>query len=266
MTPYIATPADGVAWITGASSGIGRALALELASRGWRVAVSARSAEALDVLASEAPGKILAFPGDVTDAERMTSVVAEIEAGLGPIVLAVLNAGIYLPVRAVPFEAERYRRSFEVNLMGTVNSLAPIVPAMSVRGKGQIWIMGSVAGYGALPTSAAYGATKAGLINLAGSLKFDLDLVGVHIGVINPGFVDTPATAKNPFDMPFLMKVEDAAKRIADGIARPRFEITFPRRFAYMLKAMNLLPYDLYLRLTAKNTKWDVAGRASPPD
>jgi NAD(P)-dependent dehydrogenase (short-subunit alcohol dehydrogenase family) len=264
MTAYVATPADGVAWITGASSGIGRALALELSRRGWRVAVSARSAEALAALAAEAPGKIFAFPGDVTDAERMEAVVAGIEAELGPVVLAVLNAGIYLPVRATPFEPEKYRRSFEVNLMGTVNSLAPVVPRMSARGKGQIWVMASVAGYGALPTSAAYGATKAGLINLAGSLKFDLDLVGVHIGVINPGFVDTPATATNPFEMPFLMNVEDAAKRIAEGIARPRFEITFPRRFAFMLKAMNLLPYDWYLALTAKNTKWDVTGRAPP--
>lgn len=256
-------PADGIVWITGASSGIGKALALELAQRGWRVAVSARSAEALDALAASDPnGRIRAFAGDVTDAPRMAEVVETIERDMGPIAIAVLNAGVYLPVRAVPFEPAKFRTSFEVNLMGTVNSLAPLIPRMTERKSGQIWITSSVAGYGGLPTSAAYGATKAGLINMAASLKFDLDLHGVHIGVINPGFVDTPATANNPFEMPFLMKVEDAAKRIADGFAQPRFEITFPRRFAFMLKAVNLLPYDWAIALTAKNTKWDVVGRA----
>ena len=250
------SPADGAIWITGASSGIGRALALEMARRGFAVAATARDAAALASLAAEGGGKIAAFPGDVTDQAAMDAIVPAIEAALGPIQIAVLNAGIYLPVRALPFEHDKFRKSFDVNLMGTVNGLGAIIPAMVARRRGQIWITSSVAGYGGLPTSAAYGATKAGLINLAASLWLDLKLADVHVGVINPGFVDTPATAKNPFEMPFLMKVEDAATRIADGFAKPRFEITFPRRFAFLLKAMNLLPYDWYLNLTFRNTKW----------
>jgi NAD(P)-dependent dehydrogenase (short-subunit alcohol dehydrogenase family) len=250
------SPSDGIVWITGASTGIGRALALELAGRGFRVAATARSRDDLATLEAEGNGLIRAFPGDVTKHEDMDSAVGEIEASMGPIQIAVLNAGIYLPVRALPFEHDKFRKSFDVNLMGTVNALGAIIPVMVPRKRGQIWITSSVAGYGALPTSAAYGATKAGLINLAGSLKFDLDLVNVHIGIISPGFVETPATANNPFEMPFLMKVDAAAKRIADGFSKPRFEITFPRRFSYLLKAMNMLPYDWYLKLTAKNTKW----------
>lgn len=253
---FVPTPADGPVWITGASSGIGRALALELAKRGFRVVASARSAAELDALAAASDGRITAVPLDVTDEQASLDAVAAIEAAHGPIAVAVLNAGVYLPVRALPFETAKFRKSFDVNLMGTVNGLAAVIPPMVARRKGQIWITSSVAGYGALPTSAAYGATKAGLINLAGSLALDLKLADVHIGVINPGFVDTPATAKNPFEMPFIIPVDEAARRIADGFGKPRFEITFPRRFALILKALNLLPYDTYLKLVFKGTKW----------
>lgn len=253
-----ATPADGVVWITGASSGIGRALSLELARRGFTVAATARSGEALQSLAAAAPeGRIMPFVGDVTEPQRLAAIVTEIEEGLGGIAVAILNAGLYLPVGADPFEPTKFEKSFAVNVMGVVNGLAPLLPRMIARGKGQLWLMASVAGYGALPTSAAYGATKAALINLAGALKFDLDRTGVHIGVISPGFVDTPATEGNPFPMPFLIGVEEAARRIADGLARPRFEIAFPRRFALMLKALNLLPYAWYFPLVARATGWN---------
>lgn len=258
MAAYVATPSDGVAWITGASSGIGRQLALELAGRGWTVAATARNAGELAALAAEAPdGRVRAFPGDVTDPAAMARVAAAIEGEAGPIVLAILNAGTYYPVSAVPFERDKFAKTFDINVMGAVNGLAPLIPAMVQRGKGQIWLVSSVAGYGPLPAAAAYGASKAALINMAGGLKFDLDRTGVHIGVINPGFVKTPLTDKNEFEMPFLMPVEEAARRIADGIKRPRFEITFPRRFALMLKAMNLLPYAWYFPFVAKGTKWE---------
>lgn len=255
-----------LAWITGASSGIGRATALELARRGWKVAVTARKADELESLKAEAPaGAIIVYPADVTDAAAMTALVAAIEITAGPIDLVLLNAGVYLPVRAGNFQTATFARSFDVNLMGTVNALGPIIPPMIARRRGQIWIMASTAGYGPLPTSAAYGATKAGLINLAGSLKFDLDLYGVHIGVINPGFVDTPATRSNPFAMPFLMSVDEAGRRIVDGFAKGKFEIAFPRRFAYMMKALNLLPYAWYFPLATRMMKWDKVGRELPP-
>jgi len=257
MPSFVPTPSDGIVWMTGASSGIGRAAALEFARRGFSVAATARSADALATLASEAPeGSIFAVPGDVTDLARMRSAVAEIEAR-GPIAVAILNAGTYVPTRAHPFDADAFRRTFDVNLMGIVHGLDPLIAPMVARGRGQIWIVSSVAGYGPLPAAAAYGASKAALIAMAGSLKFDLDRHGVHVGVINPGFVDTPLTAKNDFEMPFLMPVEEAARRIADGIARPRFEITFPRRFALILKALNLLPWRWYFPLIARGTKWE---------
>jgi NAD(P)-dependent dehydrogenase (short-subunit alcohol dehydrogenase family) len=250
------TAAPGVAWITGASSGIGRALALELARRGWRVAATARSAEALGRLEGEGAGRIVAFAADVTDPAALAEAVARIEAELGPIALAVLNAGVFLPVRAAPFDRAACEKTFAVNLGGVANALDPLLPRMIARRAGSVWLMASVAGYGPLPTSAAYGATKAGLINLAGSLKFDLDPAGVHIGVVCPGFVDTPLTRKNRFAMPFLLHVEEAARRVADKASSRAFEIAFPRRFAYGLKLLNMLPWRLYFPLVARATKW----------
>jgi len=245
-------------WITGASSGIGRAVALECAARGWRVVATARRLDELEALKSACviENAIIPMPGDVTDEAGMMAMVAAIEAGHGPITRAFFNAGLFLPVRLVPFEASKYHKSFAVNLGGTVNGLAAVVPRMVARKAGQIIINASVAGYSGLPSSAAYGATKAGLINLAESLKFDCDLGGILIQVVNPGFVETPATEKNPFPMPFLIPVEHAAKRIADGMENGAFEITFPRRFTFILKLLRMMPYGLYFPLLRKMTGW----------
>jgi NAD(P)-dependent dehydrogenase (short-subunit alcohol dehydrogenase family) len=130
-----------------------------------------------------------------------------------------------------------FDKSFAVNLSGVVNGLVPAIDRMKARGRGQSAFVSSVTGYGGMPTSAAYGATKAALINMAESLKFDLDKFGVSIQVVNPGFVDTPATADNAFSMPALMQPDEAARRIAQGLKSGSFEITFPRRFTYVLKA-----------------------------
>lgn len=254
------SPTDGTAFVTGASSGIGRALALRLADSGWQVAVTARSAEELERLALEAAesaGAILPFPGDVTEPEAMTELVHRIEHEAGPIALAVLNAGVYLPVDGTALSVEPFHTSFAVNLGGTVNTLVPVIEAMRPRRRGRIALVASVAGYRGLPTSAAYGATKAGLINLAEALKFDLDRLGIAIQVISPGFVDTPATRRNPFPMPHLMDVETAATRIEAGVTRGRsFEIAFPRRFVFQLKLLRLLPYRLYFALVSRATGW----------
>lgn len=260
MTDGPAIEGIKTAWVTGASSGIGRAVALELARRGVRVAATARRADELAALASEASGMggaVTPLQGDVTDAGAMAKVVEDAAAALGPIDLAVLNAGLYLPVRAEPFDLGAVRKTFDVNLTGTANCLAAVLPHMTTRRAGRVVIVASVAGYGGLPNSAAYGATKAALINLAESLKFDLDHAGVAIQVANPGFVDTPATKKNPFKMPALLPVEEAAREIVRGIARGGFEITFPKRFTYVLKALRVLPYPLYFRLVARATGWD---------
>lgn len=254
--PGPALPEHGLFWITGASSGIGRAVALLAARQGWRVVATARRVEDLQALAAEAPGQIIVAPADVTDGAALGETIARVEADHGPIARAFLNAGLYLPVRAEPFEAAKFERSFTVNLGGTVHALAAVLPRMLARGSGQVAINASVAGYSGLPTSAAYGATKAGLINLAESLKFDCDLKGVLIQVVNPGFVRTPATDTNPFPMPFLQEVDVAAERVLAGMAGDRFEIAFPRRFALILKLLRMLPYGLYFPLVARATGW----------
>ncbi|MCK7611579.1 SDR family NAD(P)-dependent oxidoreductase [Roseibium sediminicola] len=258
---YVAAPSDGCAWITGASSGIGRQLALDLAKDGWTVAATARSESALQDLARQSEaltGSIHPYPGDVSDTALMAQHCAGIEEELGGLSLLVANAGIYLPQDGLNGDVEAYRKSFDVNLMGTVNVLLPVIDRMKQAGKGQIGVVSSVAGYGGLPTSAAYGATKAGLINLVESLKFDLDLAGIRIQLINPGFVDTPATRSNPFPMPDLMSVEHAASEILRGLQdSSRFEIAFPRRFVRRLKLLQLLPYGAYFALLKRTTGWN---------
>ncbi len=250
---YRARPDHGLAWITGASSGIGRATALELARRGYRVAATARRVEELSELSREAAGmglRIDAFPGDVTDREGMAALVARIEAGAGPVALAMLNVGTFFRDRPGDWCGEDFRRTMSVNFDGALNGFAPLVPRMTARGRGQIAVMASVAGYGGLPGAAAYCASKSALIVACASMRPQLAREGVAIQVICPGFVRTPLTDHNDFPMPFMIGVEDAARRICDGFEREGFEIAFPRRMTWLLKAINLLPWRAYFALT----------------
>lgn len=259
MRDFIARPEHGIVWISGASSGIGRALALKLAGEGYKVAVTARSHEKLVELQAEASGlsgSIVVLDGDVTDAEDMEHVMASIEYEHGTLAMAILNAGVYLPVHAEDLNRADFEKSFAVNLSGVVNCLLPAIRHMKEKGQGQIAIVSSVTGYGGLPTGAAYGATKAALINMAESLKFDLDKMGIRIQLVSPGFVDTPATRKNAFPMPALISVEEAARQIAAGLKSQAFEITFPKRFTTMLKLGRLLPYGAYFALVNRATGW----------
>lgn len=259
MTDFVAQPELGLAWVTGASSGIGRALALRLVKDGFNVVVTSRDHEKLVKLQHESPGpgKIIVLDGDVTDPSDMERVLAAIEYEYGSMVLAVLNAGVCIPVHGEDMHLEDFEKTFAVNLNGTVNCLLPAVRHMKARGYGQIAIVSSVTGYGGLPTGAACGATKAALINMAESLKFDLDKAGVRLQIVNPGFVDTAATAKNEFPMPALVSPEVAADRIAQGLKSRGFEITFPRRFTWAMKLLNLLPYGLYFWLINRATGWE---------
>lgn len=257
---YRAKPADGPAWVTGASSGIGRAACLELARRGYVVAASARRVEDLEALAREAeglPGRIVAHPVDVTDRKAMADAVRTIETAHGPIALAFFNAGVAPYTRAGALDIDAFEQAYAVNVMGAVNGMAPLIEAMTQRRKGQIAVNASVAGYGGLPKAAAYGASKAAAIHFCEALKFDCDRLGITLQVVNPGFIDTPLTKKNDFPMPFLMPMDEAARRICDGFEKGGFEITFPRKLAWILKFVNLLPYPLYFRLVAKATGWD---------
>lgn len=259
MTPRAMKPADGVAWITGGSSGIGEALARRLAGQGWTVVISARSADKLKTIADGYTGKgrIVAHAVDLTDARGVEDTVREIETGHGAIALAVLNAGIYLSISAEKPSFEDYKKTFDVNLSGTAACLCALTPLMSARRSGQIAIVSSATSFGGMPTSSAYGASKAALVNMAACLRIELHRFGVLCQVITPGFVETPAQDDNAFPKPFMISASEAAKRIAAGLKSKRFEITFPRRFTWALKAIYALPYSWSLGLVRKQTGWD---------
>jgi NAD(P)-dependent dehydrogenase (short-subunit alcohol dehydrogenase family) len=252
---FLARPQDGAAWVTGASAGLGRALALRLAAAGFTVAVTARRADALDSLAAEGQGRIVAYPGDVTDAPRMAAIVAAIEREQGPIALGILNAGVYHLAERERFDADLVWRTVETNLGGTVRCLDPLLAAMLPRRRGQIAIVASLAGYGGIPGSVAYGAAKAAMISMAEGLRLTHAPDGLTIQVVNPGFIATAMTAPNDYPMPFMMSAEAAAARVAEGLASGRFEITFPRRLAWPAKAAGLLPYAVWLKLMARATR-----------
>ncbi|MBL8839853.1 MAG: SDR family NAD(P)-dependent oxidoreductase [Alphaproteobacteria bacterium] len=241
-------------WITGASSGIGRALALRLAREGAPVVASARNAEALAALEREGAGRIVAWPLDVTDHAAVAAAVAAIEGAHGPIARAILNAGTHVPMSADDFSAATVRALIDINLMGAANALEALLPRMAARRAGHIAVVASLAGYRGLPTAAAYGASKAAVINLCEALKPDCDRLGIKLQLVDPGFVDTPLTRRNDFAMPFLMPVEAASEALARGLASRRFEIVFPRRFAAIMKLMRILPYRLYFAAVRRTT------------
>jgi short-subunit dehydrogenase len=239
-----------VAWITGASTGIGREIAIQLAGQGVKIAASARSAQKLQDLGLN----IQPYPLDVTDAVAVKEVVLRIERELGQIDLVIMAAGTYEEIDATQIDPVKFTKMLSVNYLGVVNGIAALLPVMLARGRGHISWVASVAGYRGLPKAAAYGPTKAALINLAESLKPELALKGLKISVINPGFVETPMTAGNKFPMPFLMKADAAARRTIAGLAKGKFEIAYPTRFVAILKVMRVLPYRVFFWLITKAT------------
>lgn len=232
-------------WIVGASTGIGRELALVMDGKINNVAVTARSEDKLNDLA-EGSDNITAFPLDITDQAATKECVAAIESAHGPIDLAVLGAGTWAMMDVEEFDVEAIKKGLDVNYLGVIYSLAELIPRMLERGRGHIAIIASVAGYRGLPNSVTYGPTKAALINLAETLNAELARKGITISIVNPGFVDTPMTQDNPFPMPALMDADDAARRLFDGLVDKDYEIIFPRRFVYGVKLLRILPNWLY--------------------
>lgn len=234
-----------VVWVSGAGTGIGHDIALALARRGTKVAISGRTAATLNEVAHLHKG-ISVYPLDVTDCDACAAVVRRIETDLGPIDLAILNAGVWYPMSAAQFDPGKARASMDVNYMGLVHGLAALMPSMIARGGGHIALVASVAGYRGLPKAAGYAPSKAAAISLAECLKPDLERHGVSISVVNPGFVETPMTKVNTFPMPFILKADDAAARIIRGLERGRFEVAFPWQLVWILKVARLLPYGAY--------------------
>jgi len=260
---YRAKPDDGVAFVTGASSGIGHASTLELVRRGYRVAVTARRKDALASLAATAPERIFPFPADVTDAGVIAATVSRIEADVGPIVLAFLNAGVFFPAERIGFDPALIAQTHAVNVGGTVNCLAPLLDVMLPRGRGQIAINASLAGYGGLPGGLAYGSAKAALIHMAETLALTYGEKGLRIQVLCHGFVRTAMTdQEKDYAMPLRIETEAAAKIICDGFERRGFEIAFPWPLVALSKFAKLLPYPLRFRLIAAAVQNAAANKA----
>lgn len=256
---YRTQPGDGIVWITGASAGIGRALALQMARQGYHIVGTARGEDALNDVAKEADGMKGRFSGyacDVTDREKMAKAVSDIEAAHGPITLAIFNAGNYWPTAGEALDIDAFRKTYEINMFGVLHGLVPVVERMKAHGKGQVVCVASVSGYSGLPAASAYGASKAAINNMCESLKFDFDKINIRIQVVNPGFIDTPLTEKNDFNMPALMPVDKAVEAMIAGMEHGGFEITFPRRFTYLLKLLRMMPHSFYFWQMKRATNW----------
>lgn len=242
-------------WVIGASSGIGAALARALIDRGARVALSARNRDALARLAQGGkPGQVLNLPLDVTRESGLAAALGEIRSAWSGVDLVVLLAGNHDPLRAWELTATRARDLVETNLMGALNALSVVTPALLEAGRGGVAVVSSVAGYRGLPTGLVYGATKAALINLTETLYLDLKPRGIGVYLVNPGFVRTPLTDRNTFSMPALIEPEEAACHMLRGMERGEFEIHFPKRFTRWLKLLRVLPYRLYFPIVHKFT------------
>lgn len=251
LNPRLADWRDQRVWLIGASSGIGEATARLLMARGAQVALTSRRLDALTALAD---GNALVAPADVTDRASLSDAFNEVRSKLGGIDVAIINAGTHQPVRAWELDAEAAEKLVQVNLVGAMNASALLAPYFSQRGSGRLAITASVAGYGGLPSGLVYGATKAALINFAETLYLDLAPRGVAVHLINPGFVKTPLTDLNEFKMPALIETGEAAREILAGIEAGAFEIHFPKRFTFILKLLNLLPYRAYFPLVHRIT------------
>lgn len=241
-----------VAWITGASSGIGRALALALAREGWRVAVSARRTTLLAELErAGAPGDIRSYPADVTEGKAMEQTADRIEHELGPIQLAILNAGIGRS-KAGEVDPDNYRLHMRVNYLGVVNGIAAVLPFMRARREGRIVLVSSLAGYRGLPGMAPYAASKAALNNLAESLECEISRDGIHMSLVTPGFVATEMTQHADRPLPFLISVDRAAAAILRGVKRGRFRIAFPWQMLVLSRFQRMIPDRIYFKLLAR--------------
>ena len=241
-------------WITGASSGIGKAVAEKFAAEGWKVAVSARRKELLQDMAKDQ--NISSFPLDVTDRSQINSVFQNILKEFGNIDICLFSSGTYEPKDEQNIDPDKIKNVINVNFLGVIDCVKTVEEYFKNKKTGHISIVSSIAGYRGLPNSSGYGPSKAALTNFCESIYFDFKKFGVRISVISPGFIKTPLTDKNEFPMPFLKTPEYAAEKIFDGLIKSSsFEIHFPKGLTLTLKFLRILPYRLYLFLVDKLVK-----------
>jgi short-subunit dehydrogenase len=235
--------------ITGASSGIGAALARELSRRGHSLALTARRGDLLDALVAELKTPAIALPCDAADSAAVRAAVAQGEAALGgPFDLAVANAGVGIAFPAAKFNLADAELMVRVNIVGMMVLFDAVVPQMIERRSGHFAAVASLAGRRGLPTSAVYSATKAAMQAFLEANRAELRPYGVAVTTINPGFVATPMTAKNKFKMPFLMSPERAATIIADGLERRARVIEFPLPMSLLMRLVRAMPNAVYDR------------------
>jgi len=235
-----------IIWITGASSGIGKALAVKFAENGWRVAASARRENLLNELRN-INQNIYPYPLDVTKIEKCISTAKSIIQEQGGIDICVFGTGMHDPKSEKRFNLDKIREIMEMNYFGTINSINSVYDYFSEKKNGQLSIISSVAGYRGLPAAGAYCASKSALISYTESLYFDLKRKNVKVSIICPGFIKTPMTDQNDFPMPMLKSPEFAANKIYAGlIHKNNFEIHFPKSFTFLMKIIQILPNWLY--------------------
>jgi NAD(P)-dependent dehydrogenase (short-subunit alcohol dehydrogenase family) len=252
MNPPITQWAGRSVWLIGASSGIGLATAQALHAAGARVVVSARQGALLAEFVQAHPGAH-AFALDVSDAHAVRHVAEQVQALQG-LDVVVYCAGYYKSVRATAYSLTEMLQHQTVNYTGALHMLDAVLPSLLQQGHGHLSLISSVAGYRGLPQSLAYGPTKAALIHLAEALYMDLASQGIGVSVVNPGFVATPLTAQNTFEMPALISPAQAADAMLQGWARGLFEIHFPKRFTRWLKLLRVLPYRWYFAIVHRAT------------
>ena len=241
-------------WITGASSGIGKALAEKFAAEGWKVAASARRKEILNEIAKHE--NIFSYPLDVTDQDQINSSFKKIIEDFKEIDLCVFSSGTYDPKLEQEINIKQNKFVMETNFFGVLHCIKAVEKYFKDKRNGHISIVSSIAAYRGLPNSSGYGPSKAALTNLTESLYFDFKKYNVRVSLVSPGFIKTPLTDKNEFPMPFIKSPEFAAKKMFNGLTKGKsFEIHFPKALTILLKFLRIIPYKIYLFLIDKGIK-----------
>jgi short-subunit dehydrogenase len=248
---------EKVVMITGASSGIGGALAIELATHGAKLGLVARRAEALSEIAQSiegAGGRALVLPADVRDADSLRAVAEQLHSQVGPVDVLIANAGIGPTRDGSDLNAKEVSDVININVIGAANSVAAVLPQMIARGKGHLVVISSLAAYRGLPRSAAYCASKAAVSAFFESLRLDLEPKGIAVTIIHPGFIKTPLTSGREAQMPFLMELDDAVRKIVRAIQTRKKSYAFPWQLASIVRAGMVMPIWMYDWISRKNS------------